>query len=68
MRKDISGKILMVTRFECVAIGEEYHNGGNVWRKRSTRTGVVIAPERYASTWFYFAQHETVEVECGETV
>ena len=62
MRKDASGDIWQVARFEDVEVGVVFQNGGNIWRKKSSRTAVMVSPERYAGTWFYFKQYETVEI------
>ena len=62
MRTDVKGDIWQVARFEDVEVGGIFQNGGNKWRKRSSRTAVIISPERYAWTWFYFNRHETVEI------
>lgn len=41
--------------------GEEFVHGGNVWAKRSTRTGVIVKPNHLYGSWFYFSKNEYVE-------
>lgn len=61
-------------RFSEVWIGEWFESGGNVWRKRSSRTAEIIMSRThdgnkwrinsdYFGKWFYFGKHETVNRE-----
>jgi len=61
MRKDTSGKIWFVDHFQNAQVNEYFQNDGNLWRKKSTRTAVIVHPERYTGRWFYFSNRETVE-------
>ena len=62
--------------FASVPIGDTFDYGGNVYRKRSTRTAEITASRRYnpdalrwavhtdySGIWGYFAQREQVNQE-----
>jgi hypothetical protein len=62
--------------FDSLPIGDTFDYGGNVYRKRSTRTAEIIASRSYnpdtlrwaihadySGTWGYFAQRQTVNHE-----
>lgn len=63
MRIDVNGAIWKHAYFRDVAIGESFHCNGNFWRKRSTKTAVMVRPVAYAGTWFYFRQNDVLERE-----
>jgi len=63
MRKDSTGKIWQVSYFKDCQVNQYFWNNGSLWRKRSTRTAVTVRPERYAGSWFYFGQSETIETQ-----
>jgi hypothetical protein len=62
--------------FNTLAVGETFDYGGNVYRKRSTRTAEIIMGRSYNpdtlrwaihddhnGTWGYFPQRQTVNQE-----
>jgi hypothetical protein len=62
--------------FGSLPIGELFDYGGNVYRKRSTRTAEIIASRSYnpdalrwavhadySGTWGYFTQRQTINQE-----
>lgn len=53
--------------FKDLPIGKDFHLNGNIWRKRSNRTAVLIEPKHVAGAWFYFKQAETVEAVTRES-
>ena len=63
MRKDSSGATWRVVQFADVPVGCVFKSNGNAWRKRSTRTAVMVSPSRYAGQWFYFNWYETAKIE-----
>ena len=63
MRVDSKGTIWRTGYFHQVTVGETFHCNGNVWRKRSSRTAVMVRPVEYAGKWFYFRQNELLERE-----
>jgi hypothetical protein len=48
-----------MTTFDQVKIGGFFERNGNLWRKRSTRTAVIVKPDHLAGSWFYFGASET---------
>jgi len=61
MRKDTTGKIWFVDYFGNAQVNEYLHHNGTLWRKRSTRTAIIVHPKRHSGAWFYFGQKEIVE-------
>lgn len=53
--------------FAEVKIGRAFHRGGTFWRKRSTRTAVIIEGIG-EGLWFYWGQKETIDNLVAETV
>ena len=66
----------MAQHFGSIAVGATFDCGGNVYRKRSTRTAEIVLSrtynpdearwaihDDYSGTWAYFAQSEPVNSE-----
>lgn len=49
--------------FRVLPVGRCFAQGGNIYRKRSTRIAQLIRPVRYAHRWFYFKQSELVTLK-----
>lgn len=39
--------------FRDLEVGVYFWDGGNIWRKRSSRTCEIVSPERFKGRWFY---------------
>ena len=48
------------TQFERLPVNTTFSKNGNKWRKRSTRTAVIVKPIEYSGIWFYFGNNEQV--------
>ena len=48
--------------FEDLKVGRTFEQGGNIWIKKSTRTASIIYPAEYSGRWFYFKNHDLVNI------
>ena len=66
----------MVTYFDSIPVGETFNYGGNIYRKRSTRTAEIVMGRTYnpdelrwaihtdhSGAWGYFAKRQHVNQE-----
>ena len=44
--------------FEDLPIGARFSLNGYEWRKRSSRTSIIIKPEEYSRFWAYFGKRK----------
>lgn len=68
LRQTSDGKLWEVSYFRKLQVNEYFRCNGNLWRKRSTRTAVMVKPEEYAGTWFYFEGRQVVERQWSPVV
>ena len=73
----LCGRVFQMTnRFDSIEVGSTFDYGGNVYRKRSTRTAEIVLGRTYnpdelrwaihddhAGTWAYFSQGQRVNQE-----
>jgi hypothetical protein len=48
--------------FKNIEVGQQFKSNGTTYKKVSTRTGEIIAPEEYAGATFYFSAGDLVEI------
>lgn len=47
--------------FKNIEVGQQFKSNGTTYKKVSTRTGEIVAPEEYAGATFYFSAGDLVK-------